>query len=379
MNNINYFPTGIADSESFCNRKLELSKLGQNIVKGAHTLLYSPRRYGKSSLAKQAVKHAQIPHAEIDFFVAIDATSVEKQFLYGVKQLIQSVSDTPEQWFHVLRNFFNKANKKWTIGITGFSLELIPERNNDVAVNILDALMALEHVLAKKKQRVLFFIDEFQEISHLAEAKAIEGAIRHFAQSTKHVVFIFSGSNRHLLINMFNDRSRPLYLLCDRIQLNRITVADYKIHLNKIAFDTWKAALSETTFQKIINYTECHPFYVNILCDRLWSHLNNLPTVNDVETVWLSYVNEQRTETRRELLTLGTAQLKMLVAIASGENHALTRLEIQQKLKLTSSAITQALQALEEKDYIEKQEERIFVIINPLLKASLLQYYHDYF
>lgn len=372
------FPTGLAEGKAFCNRVDETERLLKNIEKGKHTLLVSPRRYGKSSLARHAIRLAKVAFAEIDLFVAIDTQSVETQILKGIKQLIQQVSDTPEQWFSSLRNFFDKAGKKWTIGVKGLYIELTPEKNSHIASNILDALEALEDILATKKQKAVFFIDEFQEIGELAEAKALEGSIRHFAQESKYLTFIFSGSNQHMLMNLFNNRSRPLYLLCDRIKLDRIAKNHYEKHFRDFAKKNWNAALTEDAFNKIMEMTECHPFFVNVLCDRLWSNCKNLPTASEVEKSWMSYVYEEHTEIRKEITGLGVGQLKVLIAIAFGENRELTRSEIQLNLKLTSSAIVHALKTLEERDYIEKLPDNSYQIINPVIKASLKIYYQDY-
>lgn len=372
------FPTGIAEGSAFCNRTQETRKLIDNITKGRHTVLISPRRYGKSSLVKTAVRTAHFPHIEVDLFVAIDHQSVEAQFLKGVKELIQMVSDTPEQWFTVLRNFFARSEKKWTIGIRGLNLELTPEPSNDVAMNILDALNALEYILSKKNQRAVFFIDEFQEISELKETKAIEGAIRHFAQESKFLVFIFSGSNRRMLSALFTDRSRPLYLLCDRIKLERIAAQDYHHHINVILQKNKLKPLDITTLCMISSLTECHPYYINILCDRLFTNSSQQISEETVRNCWLAYAYEQRTETRKELTKLGVAQLKILIAISFGVNRELTRNEWQQNLKLTSSAITHALKTMEEQDYIEKCEDNSYRLISPLLKTSLRLYYQDY-
>lgn len=377
---INYFPPGIAQGKAFFNRKEELQRMIHNIKASKHTLLVSPRRYGKSSLAKQAIRAMDIPFAEIDFFVAIDEKSVEFQILNGVKQLIQVVSDTPEQWFNVLRHFFESLGKKWTIGIYGLKLELAPLKQEEVPVNILDALNALEHILTKKRKKAVLFIDEFQEISELKNAKAIEGAIRHFAQESKQLTFIFSGSNRNLLSKMFSDRSKPLYMLCDRIRLEKIKKEEYALRLKQISLETWGAPLLSEAFEKIIELTECHPCYVNILCDRVWLNAEQVaPSALDVQRNWDEYVYEQRSDTRKELIGMGNAQLKMMIAIALGKDRELSSTANQMELRLTSSAISQALASLEEKDYIEKYEEGNYGIINPLLKASLQKYYQDYF
>ena len=56
-----YFPKGIAKDKSFFNRTEEVTRLMGNIEKGEHTLILSPRRYGKSSLAKHVIKKVNSP------------------------------------------------------------------------------------------------------------------------------------------------------------------------------------------------------------------------------------------------------------------------------------------------------------------------------
>ena len=174
------------------------------------------------------------------------------KLLKGVRDLIQQVSDTPEQWFKTLRNYFNRLNKKWIIGIKGFYLELQPNDHSSIAENILDALNALEYILKKQNKKAILFIDEFQEIIKIKEGLAIEGAIRHFAQESKHLVFIFSGSNRHMLQSMFGDRTRPLYNLCDRLNLDRIDSSYYKKYLGYVSQKTWGEPIKRQFFDKII-------------------------------------------------------------------------------------------------------------------------------
>ncbi len=50
-NHFDYFPSKLAIGLAFCNRINELKQLNANINKSRHTVIYPPRRYGKSSLA----------------------------------------------------------------------------------------------------------------------------------------------------------------------------------------------------------------------------------------------------------------------------------------------------------------------------------------
>jgi len=134
----------------------------------------------------------------------------------------------------------------------------------------MEALLALEHLLNKKNKHTIIFLDEIQEISKLAEGKGIEGAIRHVAQQSKYLSFIFSSSNRHLLQSMFYDSARPLYKLRGRINLERISEADYTKHLLKLSTKRWEKPLSKSALNQLFLLTERHPYYLNNLCRRLW-------------------------------------------------------------------------------------------------------------
>lgn len=370
-----YFPLGIATGGAFLGRRDEQRILARNIVAGRHTLLISPRKYGKSSLVKTVIRKLKYPAVEIDLFLATSDKSIETKILKGTKLLLRSLSDKPETWLSTLTEYFKEQNKQWTIGIKGMSLELIPESHEDIAENILDALKALEYILKRKRQRAIFFIDEAQEISKVANFEAIEGAIRHFAQESSYLTLIFSGSNRHMLEHMFNDNSRPLYDLCEQIHLHRLQPNIYKTYLNKIAEKTWDQPLSDDSFNRIMTYTECHPKVVYILCKQIWdlcASNNSAPTASDVDIVWKKYIYSKLKDTRNELNKCSATQIRLLTLISTGTTSTLTSKEIQVSLNLSSSAIVQALYSLERKDYIERTDKNTYRIINPIIKRTLI-------
>lgn len=368
-----YFPWGVATGEAFLGRQDEIERLRANISKGYHTLLLSPRRYGKTSLAKQVVNLIGFPFVEIDLFVAQNEFSIEQKFIAAVQAIITQI-DAPERWLNPLVNYFKKANKTWSVGIKGIKLEIKPENHRDIPENILEALNALEHILIKKKQRAVIFVDEFQEIANIKISKAIEGAIRHFAQECKQVVFIFSGSSRHMLQHMFANQSRPLYALCDEIHLTRLSPQDYKSYLNKIAKKTWGKGLTESVFEKIIQVTECHPRYMYILCSCLWDHCSHpqrSPELHDVEDTWKMIVNDKVKDIREMLSRRASGQIKILSLIAAGYHKEITSQLAQIKVNMSGSAITQSAKILIQEDYIEKTTEGLYRIIDPLLKTVL--------
>jgi AAA+ ATPase superfamily predicted ATPase len=372
----NYFPRGIATGEAFCNRVNERKRLALNIKTGQHTLLMSPRRYGKTSLVRFVIDEMELPFGEADLFVAIDAKRIEQRILSGIKMVFANSSNSMEQTLRLVRDYFKTVNSKWVIGTQGLNIALIPSQDSDPATNVMDALLALENVLAQKKKRAVIFLDEIQEIGEIAEGKAIEGAIRHAAQESKYLSMVFSGSSRHLLSKMFFNKSRPLYKLCDRITLDHISEEDYEKHLNKLAKKRWGMNISQEALSCLFSLTERHPFYMNNLCLRIWQSLENPPSAEEVEQYWHDFLKEERLETARELSGLSAGQRKILMAMASGYAKGFSSKNFLKIVDMAGPSVHEALQVLEQKDYIERQGDD-YLIIDPLIKASLNLYFGE--
>jgi uncharacterized protein len=374
LNIEHYFPKGIAANQAFCNRRKERKQLAANIHSHHHTLLISPRRYGKTSLVRIVLKEQKLPSGSADLFVAIDAKRIEHSILAAVKTIIPQITSSITQTLAELSSYFKHSAAQWVIGTQGVNITFMPQQHSDSATNIMEALGALEALLAKKKRRAVLFIDEMQEIGEVAEGKGIEGALRHVAQASKHLVFIFSGSSRHLLTHMFYDKARPLYKLCDRIILERIPEAEYVVHLNQAAKIRWKKTLPKPIFDTIMQSTERHPYYVNSLCLKVWESAK-MPAVAEVIAHWHTLVHEEKVEVINEMAVLGFGARKLLVGVANGDNHSLTGKHFLAKINLSSSSVTEALKVLEQKDYIEKSKTGIYSIIDPLLKTALQLYF----
>ena len=70
-----------------------------------------------------------------------------------------------------------------------------------------------------------------------------------------------------MLTELFDDKSKPLYMLCDKMYLERIFAIEYKKHINKLALLRWKNTIDTMVLEKILNFSEAHAFYVNMLCN----------------------------------------------------------------------------------------------------------------
>ncbi|OGO95700.1 MAG: hypothetical protein A3F41_03715 [Coxiella sp. RIFCSPHIGHO2_12_FULL_44_14] len=370
-----YFPLGLAEGKAFCNRAQERKKLQSNIELSRSTIVTSPRRYGKSSLVLYVLKELQIPYERVDLFVTLDESTVAKEIINGVNNLINKIITKPEQLIASMKEILKNVNTKWLIGTDGITVELSRKNNQDDALAIRDSLIILNRILEKKEKRAVFFIDEFQEIGVIANAKGIEGAIRHVAEKTKNLSFVFSGSNRHVLESVFNDRSRPLYMLCDKIVLERISEEDYVNFINKIAQKKWGGPLSSTLYRELFALTELHPYYINLVCGRLYVESTTSPTQKDVTTIWKKYLTEEKTKTAIDLSKLSLIQKKLLIFIAHGQKTGLTSKESVRKMATTSGSVIKALKVLIAKDYLYEDKNSEYGIVDPLIASSIKHFF----
>jgi len=363
------FPLGLATGRAFCNREVERARFNDNFEKIHHTLLISPRRYGKTSLALKVIEESDLSFVVVDFFVVPETQTVERYILEGIAGLINKVVSKPELALQAAKEVLKNVHVKLDLSKIGISLEFSSPSKN-TPKTILESLKGLEKLLAMHKQKAIFLMDEFQQIGQVKHSSSIEGAIRHVAQQSKHLIFIFSGSNRHLLSSMFDDRARPLYMLCDRINLKRISKESYTPYLNKAAKEKWNAELNEKVINAIIRITERHPYYLNVLCSRLWSR-QIPPMVENIQKEWEDYTKEEKSRIGYDLNRFSVNQKKILIAIAKDNSEALTSQSFLSEYGLSGAGALQALRKLEAEDYVFKTEDNKYYLVDPLIKTAL--------
>jgi hypothetical protein len=171
---------------------------------------------------------------------------------------------------------------------------------------------------------------------------------------------------------MFEDENRPLYKLCWKIALERISIEHYQSHIQRAAKALWKKPLTDETLDSIINLSERHPFYINKLCDRLWSgSTKQPPTLQVVESTWHKILLEEKSDAVKEISLLSAGQKNVLLQLAKNPLVPITSKQSMLSLQMTSSSIITALEGLEEKDMIEKTGQQ-YQIINPVVKHYVL-------
>lgn len=367
---INLFPQGHAVGEAFCNRKRERERLANCFLAGEHTVIVAPRRYGKSSLIKQVILDTKIPGKHIDLLPATNISFINKAIKMCFSELASQIAPKTKLAKEKVASFVQSLHPKLSLNVLGQRLEVSTPQSTEQS--IIDLLVALDTLARKVQQKVVICFDEFQQISLLKNYHSIEASIRHAVEKSTHVTYVFSGSNRHLLSQMFNSKSRPLYHLCELMQIDKIKPEEYLPILLSRARKHWKKSMEEGTIGEILHLTRCHPYYVNALCRQLWK-LSALPTTTDVQCRWLDYVKTQSNWISDDLARMTPNQRNIMAALAYRPTDAPTSAEFCQRVELGASSVSTSLSLLLNNDLVSRDNTGQFRVLDPAVEIYLLQ------
>jgi hypothetical protein len=142
--------------------------------------------------------------------------------------------------------------------------------------------------------------------------------------------------------------------------------------MQKQAKKHWKKSLPENVIAKVLALTECHPYYVNLLCDKLWDG-KSLPSINMVEQAWSHCLNEKIDKLIADLEPLSATRLKVLSMMALQNGVAAPNGKAFLDMTgLALGTVQKGLQFLLGNDFIYRNEvDGQVELVDPLLKLFI--------
>jgi hypothetical protein len=350
---------GYEGSSRFCDREQETSRLSEAIRNSRDITLVSLRKMGKTGLLFHLFDRLNREKSYQPLYIDIYHTENLNGFLnklstalFRMKKPFQRRIEDFLVSFRVLRPVVS-VNP-----MTGMpELTLQPGRESDT-VSILEELLRIIRDINYTKP-VVVAIDEFQQIDKYPE-KNTEALLRGLFQSSG-IRFIYSGSNKTMLTRMFGDASRPFYQSSELMHLEEIETAPY-IDFIRSHFIRNKRMVDDETLGEIISWTRGHTWYVQYLCNRLFSADCDITSATiektkrdiliEYEPFYLEY---QRLLTRH--------QWKLLVALArTGGMASVNSSSFISDFNLSNaSTVNRSIDALLEKEFIFHKQENYHV------------------
>lgn len=353
-NPINPFVIGKYLSEKyFCDREQETEFLKKQILNGRNVTLIADRRIGKSGLISHVFAQPEMQKQFYTIVVDLYATGSLADMVYTFSnEVYRSVQQQSQSW---LDKFFQVISSLRV----GFKLDPVTGSPAfDIGLgDITTPEMTLEQVFAfletSGKPCIVAF-DEFQQVSNYPE-KNIEALLRTQIQRCKKTQFIFSGSRKHLMTQMFLSPSKPFYQSTINMGLEPIPRETY-IDFAKRMFVLGNKQVTDEAVKLVYDLCRGITWYMQMLLNEMFA----LTSIGgeckpDIVTEALHSVVQVQEPFYREILAALPIKQKSLLYALVKENGAenITSGAFIQKHKLVSSSSVQsAIKGLCEKDIV---------------------------
>jgi uncharacterized protein len=354
--------SGYKSAKYFCNRLKETDKLLSAINNGRNVTLYSLRRMGKTGLIHHTFnslkRQKKIKTVYCDIYLTQNLSEFVSAFANAV---FNSLESSPEKFFKKAIEVFKSIKPK--VSADRFSGEPVLEFSLDSTVDAKHTIKEIFSYLNQKSgsEKIIIAIDEFQQIINFPESN-IEAVLRTEIQALNNVGFIFSGSKKHMMHSIFLNSGRPFYQSTEMMNLNRIEKGDYREFISdKFADEGIK--IDNLSIDKVLAFTNSYTYYVQFLCNKLYSNYRSVIEVNAVnETIeQVLEENENIFLEYRNLLTV--SQWNLLAGIAGEKGiKSVTSMDFIRKYGLTApSSVSNSVKSLLEKEMIYFEEGKYYV------------------
>lgn len=356
---LNPFVVGRYVSEHyFCDREKETEFLIKQIINGRNVALISPRRMGKTGLIRHCFNNEKIKNDFHTFFVDIYSSTSLTEFVYLLgKNIYEGLKPQKTAW---KERFFQIVS---SLRI-GFKLDTMTgEPTFDIGLgDIQSPQITLDEIfnyLESADKPCIVAIDEFQQIGAYAEGN-VEALLRTKIQQCKKTMFIFSGSKRHIMSNMFNTSSKPFYQSAITMGLSPIPIDSYTAFACRM-FEERGKRINPDVIEKVYRQFDGCTWFVQMIMNELFAITAHNECCGEemISRAWDNVIMTQENSYKDLLSHLAPKQKMTLLAIAKeGVASEITSSTFIRKHKLPSaSSVQAAMTSLIKNDLITKEED----------------------
>jgi AAA+ ATPase superfamily predicted ATPase len=333
--------------EAFCDRKKEQEDLIFYAQNSQNVLLYSHRRMGKTSLLHEVINRLKKVKPKINsVYIDLYGTLGENDF---INSILTSLTQIESKLERILRSLPGLKVTGSFDPVTELPTLSASIKSRETPQYLKKALQVLESY--SEKQILLIVFDEFQEVAKYSE-EGFEKRLRKVIQSHRNISYIFSGSQKHILTQMFDSAKHAFYKMARSYPLEKIDMDHYIAWAQKL-FKKKNVTLDGEIIASIVQRCDYQPMYIQQFLFDLWrSEIIDSKMLDDIEK---SVISSQKNQfiVLWDLLTQNQKKALRLIADTGGEG-IYTAESLQQAGFNSGSVLQRALSALMEKEILSK-------------------------
>ncbi len=361
--------------EFFCDREKDTELVKKQIINGRNMTLIADRRIGKSGLISHVFAQPDIQRDYYTIIVDLFATnSLSEMVSVWGKELYRQVQIQSKSWrdkfFDVLTSLRVGLKYDPISGMPTFDLGM-----GDISMPKLTLDQIFDYLEMADKPCIVAF-DEFQQILYYPE-KNIEALLRTYIQRCKKTQFIFAGSRKHMMAEMFLSPARPFYQSTINLGLDLIPRETYVDFAQKM-FGRGDKRIEPAVIEEIYDIYHGVTWYLQLIMNEMYylTPKGGTCTKDSIEPAIQNTLRVQESTFLNLLANIPPRQKELLFAIAkAGIAENINSSEFIQKYKLqSSSSIQSALKGLEEKDIVICSVDKKWRIYDTLLEQYIRRY-----
>jgi AAA+ ATPase superfamily predicted ATPase len=345
----------MVSGETFCDREAEIRELVQDIRSKQHAIVFSQRRMGKTSLVTKVLEQAR-SRGSIPVFLDLYPISTLAEFIDKYARAIAGALTAYEKTTKLMRDLFSRIHLSMGLDAAGspqWSVGFDRTREADSLDEVMDGF---ENYLKKKGKTGVVVFDEFQQLVEIDGVKT-ERRLRTAIQGHQHVTYIFVGSRKHLLRDIFSNPNRPFYRIGKIFPIGKIPLEPFSEFITD-RFGEVNVSVDDDAMEEIFAATESHPYYTQYLCHILYDIKgSNRIRKEDVPKALDFLIDREATAYMRtwDLLTIRQRQALMALAEATQGVSPFAPDLLRRFGMSQPSVMRRALKSLVEKDLVDQE------------------------
>src|ERR1043166_8870069 len=364
----------VVPAGAFVDRVVELERLVTDLAAGPKVFLISPRRYGKSSLIRQALS-AVSRRGLLTVDVTVSSFSSYVAFLEGYARALMAAEtrwDRARAWLkeaiRSARTEIRYTPGRSPLGSLAVSFPAV-KSERDVA-RLAQEVFALPGRLAEaRRRRVVVALDEFQAIGEF-NGGSVEHAMRAAVQHQRAVGYVFAGSEPSLMERMLGPK-RPFYKAGPVMRLDKIPADEFAAAIDS-RFKRSGMKSEDGLGDAIVELAGNLPYDVQRLAHETWDEVRasggRRATLDLLHQALTRLLSEQETMFEALWQRLTLAQRAVLRAVVVESGHSVLSEDVRTRHRLGGTSTVQAaLNALVRDDVISR-DGRGYAVVDSLLR-----------
>ncbi len=360
---LNPFVVGkYVSDEYFCDREEETHLMLKQLKNGRNITLISDRRLGKSGLISHVFAQSEIRQQFYTIYVDLYSTSslaeLTQLFSKAVYSCVnQQIMSWRDRFFQIVSSLR-----------LGFKLDVITGAPSfDIGIaDIPSPSVTLEQIFSFINQLdkpCIVAFDEFQQITVYPE-KRTDALLRTFIQQCKHAQFVFAGSRKHMMTQLFLSPTQPFYQSTINIGLDPL---DKEVYINfaQRMFEKGGKQVAKEAVSQVYDMFRGITWYVQLMLNEMYTLVSSKEkcTSKHIALAIENVILVQSPFYVELLAALPAKQKSLLYAIV--KDHEVRNISSADFIKRhglnSASSVQSALKGLREKDLLTEHEGCIMI------------------